>query len=179
MILILVDVDKLGLAQAAAKSQKAGAIEVLEIVSDLSVRGSMKDVHRKVYSKYGIVHFVFLNAGRLGPLKNLATEVHEEELESFLNLNFLSVLDGLRLFAASMHSGGEKGHIISTASIYGILPSLNAYGMTKQCVVSITEAYQSALMSLNSKTQCSVLCPSFVSTNLHNSTGKLVSGLPE
>merc|ERR1719469_1245954 len=102
----------------------------------------------------------------MGPKSNLVTEVTDGELDWLLALNQQSVLHGLRLFSKSMHLGGEPGYIVSTASIYGLAPAKGAYGITKQAVVALTEAFQSALTSLESKITCAALCPSYVATNI-------------
>lgn len=110
-----------------------------------------------------------------GPQGNLVTQIANEELQRFLTLNQSSVFEGLRLFSKSMHEGGEVGHIVSTASIYGCSPSPGIYGVTKQAVVAYTEAFQMALIGLESKVSCSVLCPSFINTNLVQSSAVEVS----
>ena len=68
--------------------------------------------------------------------------------------------------AKSMHANGDDGFIVNTASIYGLASATSAYGITKQGVVAISEAYQSALQALGSKVMVSSLCPSFHSTNI-------------
>ena len=108
------------------------------------------------------VHLVHNNAGAMGPRKDSMLDITEDEWDWFMDLNLNSVLHGCRLFAKSMHLSGEEGFIINTSSIYGLASATSAYGITKQSVVAISEAFQSSLKALDSK----VTCLSFLSVFL-------------
>ena len=68
--------------------------------------------------------------------------------------------------SSPQHESGESGYIVNTASIYGLASATSAYGITKQSVVAISEAFQSSLAAQGSAVQVASLCPSFHSTNI-------------
>ena len=68
--------------------------------------------------------------------------------------------------SSPQHESGEPGYIVNTASIYGLASATSAYGITKQSVVAISEAFQSSLAAQGSAVQVASLCPSFHSTNI-------------
>ena len=144
---------------------------VTTLICDVTDRADLQKLHDTAYDTYGAVHLVHNNAGAMGPRVDSILDISEEQWDWFMDLNMNSVLHGCRLFAKSMHVSGEDGFIINTSSIYGLASASSAYGITKQTVIAISEAFQQSLKSLDSKVQVSALMPSFISTNLVNSNG--------
>ena len=69
-----------------------------------------------------------------------------------------------------MLAHGEEGHVVSTASIAGVTANVfGIYGVTKHAVVALSEYLYHSLLEANAKIGASVLCPSFVTTNLGTS----------
>jgi NAD(P)-dependent dehydrogenase (short-subunit alcohol dehydrogenase family) len=56
--------------------------------------------------------------------------------------------------------------MINTASIAGLGAGNSIYSITKHAVVSMTEALFLQLKARESKVGCSVLCPTYINTNL-------------
>jgi NAD(P)-dependent dehydrogenase (short-subunit alcohol dehydrogenase family) len=66
-----------------------------------------------------------------------------------------------------MLTHGEEGHVLNTASIAGVTSNIfGIYGVSKHAVVALTEYLYHSLREAGAKIGASVLCPSFVSTNL-------------
>jgi NAD(P)-dependent dehydrogenase (short-subunit alcohol dehydrogenase family) len=89
-----------------------------------------------------------------------------------MGVNFWSVVHGIRAFVPGMIAHGEEGHVVNTASIVGMLPAANwmgIYAASKHAVVSLSEYLYRSLQSVDANIGASVLCPSFVSTNLGTS----------
>jgi NAD(P)-dependent dehydrogenase (short-subunit alcohol dehydrogenase family) len=139
---------------------------VSTVLCDVTKREDLRRLHDTAWRTYGAVHLVCNNAGAMGPRKGSLLDIDEDEWDWFMDLNLHSVLHGCRLFAKTMHASGEDGFIVNTASIYGLASATSAYGITKQGVVAISEAFQSALHAAGSRVTVSSLCPSFHSTNI-------------
>ena len=165
MHLVLCDINLATLNAAQAELADSG-VEVLALTADVTKKSEVQRLHDAAYGRFGVVHLMFNNAGAMGPRGNLVTEVTDDELQWILDLNQNSVLHGLRMFCKSMHEGGEEGYVVSTASIYGIAPANGAYGITKQAVVAMTEAFQGSLAKINSKVTAAALCPTFHQSNI-------------
>jgi short-subunit dehydrogenase len=65
-----------------------------------------------------------------------------------------------------------QGHIVNTASMAGLLtaPSQGIYNVSKHAVVALSEALFHDLEIVTNKIHCSVLCPSYVKTNIADSS---------
>jgi NAD(P)-dependent dehydrogenase (short-subunit alcohol dehydrogenase family) len=84
-----------------------------------------------------------------------------------MGVNFYGVLHGIQAFVPRMLAQGDEGHVVSTASIAGVVPNVfGIYGVTKHAVVALSQYLYHSLREANAKVGASVLCPSFVATNL-------------
>ena len=61
-------------------------------------------------------------------------------------------------------------HVVNTASLAGISEACGLYGVTKHGVVAATEAVSSELAWRDSNVRVSVLCPSYVASNVAKTT---------
>ncbi len=84
-----------------------------------------------------------------------------------LAVNLQGVINGVQTFARRLRDTGQGGHIVNTASMAGLLPSagLGIYCTTKYAVVGLSECLRLDLAPYG--IGVSVLCPGFVSTNIH------------
>jgi short-subunit dehydrogenase len=80
------------------------------------------------------------------------------------------VFTPMMLDAASRDPGYE-GHITNTASMAGMvnMPNMGAYNVSKHGVVSLSETLYQDLCLVTDQIRASVLCPYFVSTDIHRS----------
>jgi short-subunit dehydrogenase len=79
------------------------------------------------------------------------------------------VINGVQAFLPRILAHGEGGHIVTTSSMSGFLPTLGAglYITTKFAVVGLSEALRTELVAEN--IGVSVLCPGPVQTNIAES----------
>jgi len=86
-----------------------------------------------------------------------------------LDVNLKGVVNGLLAFLPRMRDAGKGGHIVNTASLAGLIapPGMGGYVTTKFAVVGLSETLKQDLEPHG--IGVSVLCPGFVSTNIHNS----------
>ena len=150
---------------AAAQPQQ----RVLIQATDVTRVEQIESLHEFVLAEFGQVHLLFNNAGAAGPSSMFAPK---EAWQWILDLNLLSVIHGVRLFAPTMaaQDSAVQCHVVNTASIYGLARGKGPYGVTKQAVVAISEGAQQELNdsapSGRSHVTISSLCPSFIATNI-------------
>ena len=94
----------------------------------------------------------------------------EESLQRAMDINLNSVIWGMRAFVPLMEKRGTPCRIVNTASLAGISEATGLYGFTKHGVVAATEAVASELAWRSSNVQVAVVCPSYVRTNVGQST---------
>lgn len=93
-------------------------------------------------------------------------EVSLNDWEWTLGVNLWGVANGIRTFLPIMLSQDEEGHVVNTASVAGLMPGLGAYGVSKHAVVVLSEWLYQSLVAIHAKVGASVLCPSFVRTQI-------------
>jgi NAD(P)-dependent dehydrogenase (short-subunit alcohol dehydrogenase family) len=164
MRIVLADVEAGALASATAQLESGGA-EVLGIQLDVSDRAAMEDAARGAEARFGHVHLVCNNAGvgAGGPLDRCTYD----DWDWVLAVNLQGVINGVQTFVRRIRDHGQGGHFVNTASMAGLLPSagLGIYCTTKYAVVGLSECLRLDLAPHG--IGVSVLCPGFVSTNIH------------
>lgn len=173
MKLVLADVQADALEQTRAEMEAAG-VEVFARVVDVSSATQMQALAADVMEVYGQVHLLFNNAG-IGTA-GLIWESSVRDWEWSLGVNLWGVIHGVRLFtplmlAAAKADPAYRGHIVNTASMAGLVnqPNLGTYNVSKHAVVSLSETLFHDLSLVTAQVQCSVLCPYFIATGIHQS----------
>ncbi|HWC29203.1 MAG TPA: SDR family NAD(P)-dependent oxidoreductase [Dehalococcoidia bacterium] len=165
MKVVLSDIDQQGLDVAVQKlrQQERDVIGVLTNVADAA---SVDQLAAQALSAYGKVHLVCNNAGVL----NSAGAIWEASLKDWqwmFGVNIWGVINGVRTFTPILIDQGEESHIVNTASIAGLGLGNSIYSITKHTVVTLTEALYVGLKQRGVEyVGVSVLCPTFVNTNL-------------
>jgi NAD(P)-dependent dehydrogenase (short-subunit alcohol dehydrogenase family) len=94
-----------------------------------------------------------------------------------LGVNLMAVIWGIEIFGPLIEKHGEGRHIVSTASIAGLISSgSNSYNVSKYGVVALSEGLRIELAPRG--IGVSVLCPGFVHTQILNSRRTCPSALP-
>jgi NAD(P)-dependent dehydrogenase (short-subunit alcohol dehydrogenase family) len=95
--------------------------------------------------------------------------VKDKDWDWIIDVNLKGVVYGTETFVPLIKSHGEGGHIVSTASMAGMIapPGMEPYTATKFAVVAVSEGWAQQLAPLN--IGVSVLCPGFVKTRIHES----------
>ena len=168
MRIVIADVDAATLARAEAEMKAAGA-DVLAVRCDVSKAADVEALATKALDRFGAVHIVANNAGvsPTGPV----WENTVRDWEWTLGVNLWGVIHGVRVFTPIMLAQGEEGHIVNTASVAGLInpPGMGAYNVSKHAVVSLTESLHHDLARRGAMVKCSVLCPAYVPTAIHDS----------
>ena len=131
-------------------------------------RAAMKAAADEIEAKFGKIHLVSNNAG-IGPLTQLlATE--PQEFDQTIAINLTGVYNGIHEFVPRIRKHGEGGHVVTTSSMSGILPTegggAGAYTASKFGVVGMMEILRSELDAAKANVGASVYCPGLVATNI-------------
>jgi len=156
--------------QAALPLFKPGNAGVLPIKHDVTDRDGWKSLVDQVKARYGKLHLVVNNAG----IKTLreASKASYDEWDNAVAVNFTAIYNSVAACLPHMLEHGEGGHFVTTASMGGLLPGVNAgvYTSTKIAAVGIMEALRVELESTNIGT--SVFCPGGVNTDNYVGSGE-------
>ena len=150
-------------ATLAALSGEGHAVFSADVGDD----ASMQSLADSVLAEWGVPDVLINNAGIASGGDVL--EAPMSEWRHLLEVNFLSVVRGTRLFLPAMLKRGS-GHIVSTASFAGLAgaPGLMTYGVSKAAVVAFSEQLRAECHGTG--VVVSVICPAFFKTNLMQST---------
>lgn len=176
MKLVLSDVEPDALAAAVA-GLPAGTT-VVSTLCDVSKGEQVEALRDVALAAFGAVHLVCNNAGVGGG--GAMTELDLTDWEWVIGVNLWGVIHGVRVFLPLLTEQGE-GHIVNTASVAGLFaaPFMGAYNVSKYGVVALSETLFNELAMAHPGVHVSVLCPSWVKTNIANSARNHPGGPPE
>lgn len=173
MHLVLADVEQKTL-DAAAEELRATGAQVLAVKVDVAKPEAVEALAAATVERFGVPSLVFNNAG-VGH-GGLVWEHSLRDWEWVLGVNIWGVVHGVRAFTPMMLQAansdpGYEGHVVNTASMAGLLtaPNMGIYNVSKHAVVALTETMYQDLKLVTDQVSCSVLCPYFVPTGIHNS----------
>jgi NADP-dependent 3-hydroxy acid dehydrogenase YdfG len=156
--------------KAALPLFKPGNPGVMPFKHDVTDRAGWTRMVEAVKGKYGKLHLIVNNAG----IKTLreASQAKYDEWDNAVAVNFTAIYNSVAACLPHMMEHGEGGHFVTTASMGGLLPGVNAgvYTSTKIAAVGIMEALRVELESTNIGT--SVFCPGLVTTDNYIGTGE-------
>jgi NADP-dependent 3-hydroxy acid dehydrogenase YdfG len=156
--------------KAALPLFKAGNAGVLPIRHDVTDRDGWKSLVEEITGKFGNLHLVVNNAG----IKTLqqASRAKFEEWDNAVAVNVTAIVNSVVACLPHMLKHGEGGHFVTTASMGGLLPGVNAgvYTATKIAAVGVMEALRVELETTNIGT--SVFCPGGVNTDNYFASGE-------
>jgi NAD(P)-dependent dehydrogenase (short-subunit alcohol dehydrogenase family) len=164
---VLADIEAEALEKAAAALRADGA-DVLGVQCDVSDPESVKAAGARAIDAFGKIHVLCNNAG-VAPSGEMDATT-PEDWKWCLGVNLMGVVHGAQFLVPKIKEHGEGGHVVNTASVAGLmaLPTLGIYTATKYAVVGISETMRGELAPFN--IGVSVLCPSFVKTQLNQSS---------
>ena len=162
---MLCDIEEAALAKAVEALKRTNA-DVDGVRADVSVKQELEAAAKATIARYDKVHILAKNAG-VGGAGPYGTWT-DDDLEWTIGVNLMGVLWGIKIFGPLVESHGEGGHIVSTASMAGLVSIRSRpYDVTKYGVVAISEGLRGELAPRGSGV--SVLCPGFVRTQITNS----------
>ena len=166
MKVVMADIEAPAL-DAAIAEMPAGS-EVVAVRCDVSSGDDIEALRDAALDAFGAVHLVCNNAGVGGGGAMSAIDV--DAWKWVIDVDLWSVIHGVRVFLPLLQAQGE-GHIVNTASVAGLFsaPFMGPYNIAKYGVVALSETLFSELAMEKSPVGVSVLCPSWVRTNIATS----------
>jgi len=124
---------------------------------DVIDRGAMERAARDVISRFGACHILVNNAG-VGTAPRVE-EMRYEDWDWVMSVNLGGTVNGLIAFLPHILRQGEGGHIVSTASMAGLLPTVDnfIYAASKYAIRGLSDSLRLSLASR--KVGVSVLYP--------------------
>jgi NAD(P)-dependent dehydrogenase (short-subunit alcohol dehydrogenase family) len=142
------------------------------ILLDVTNREQFAKAADEAEAVFGKIHVLVNNAGiglREGPI----WEASYEDIDFAIDINYKSIINGIKTIVPRILKHGEGGHIVSTASKNGLIPvpGMVLYNSTKRAVMAIMETL--AIDLEGTGVGASVFCPGPYQTNLGKSTDAL------
>ena len=161
---MMADIDT---ARLTAELEAMNAPSQLSMIHcDTSDYASVEAARDATLARFGKVHFLFNNAGV--SLAGRSGHIAIKDWQWITDINLMGVVHGVEAFLPGMQAHGEEGCIVNTASMAGhtSTPYMPPYHATKFAVVGYSEALEMELK--DSPINVSVLCPTWVKSNIYN-----------
>ena len=172
MQLVLCDVNTGGLDETLDIVNAEG-VEAIARAVDVSDINAMMNLAGETYATFGACHYLFNNAGVLGPAP--VKDVTREMYDWLMDINMGGCFNGVNAFLPRMLESGEEGNIVATCSTSGFIsyPMLSLYSASKFAIRGFMATLREELKT--SKIQASIVCPGAVSyTHLTLPTKRIV-----
>jgi NAD(P)-dependent dehydrogenase (short-subunit alcohol dehydrogenase family) len=148
----------------SAQAELASADRILALKLDVTNRSDYARAADAAEARFGKLHILCNNAGVavVGPAI-LATYA---DWDWVMGVNLGGTINGIVTMLPRIQKHGEGGHIVSTASMSGLLPHPGAtiYGTSKGAIVALMECMRAELEPLG--IICSAFCPGAVQSNI-------------
>ena len=162
---MLCDIEEAALAEAEQALRPTNA-EIASIRADVSLKKELQNAAEATIDQFGAVNILVNNAGvgGGGPYGRW----NDDLWDWTLGVNLMAVVWGVEIFGPLIEKAGEPGHIVSTASIAGLISGTSLpYNVSKYGVVALSEGLRLDLAPRG--IGVSVLCPGFVRTQITTS----------
>lgn len=168
---MMCDIEQDALDAAIADLRKTNA-DVEGVVADVSLKEQLQAAADATIARYGKVHILFNNAGVGGG--GSYDSWSQSGWDWTMAVNVMGVVYGIEIFGPLLESHGEGGHIVSTASVAGLMSMSGApYFVSKYGVVALSEGLRVELEPRG--IGVSVLCPGIIRTRILESGRNLQS----
>jgi len=165
MKIVAADIEQDALTTAVRELTAAGH-EVTGVLTDVADAGAVRALADEAVARFGAVHLLCNNAGVEGYLDGAIWEATSNDWAWTVDVNFWSVVHGIRAFVPLMLAHGEPAHIVNTASMTAVTSAGNMYGITKHAVLALSEVLHADLRARGAPIGVTALCPGIVATNL-------------
>ncbi|WP_156256813.1 SDR family NAD(P)-dependent oxidoreductase [Sandarakinorhabdus oryzae] len=172
---MMADIEADALAAQVARLAATNA-DVAGIRADVSLKAELRRAADATIERFGKVHILVNNAGVGGG--GSYGEWNDAAWDWVIGVNLMSVVWGIEIFGPLMEAHGEGGHIVSTASMAGLVAAVApGYNVTKYGVVALSEGLRPTLAARG--IGVSVLCPGFIRTRIMESARALPERLAD
>jgi NAD(P)-dependent dehydrogenase (short-subunit alcohol dehydrogenase family) len=160
---MMCDIEEAALDRAVDALKQTNA-DVDGVKADVSLKPELKAAAEAAVARYHKVHILINNAGVSGGGPYGAWT--DGGWNWTLGVNLMAAVWGIEIFGPLIEQHGEGGHIVSTASVAGLISGegLVPYSVSKYGVVALSEGLRFELAPRG--IGVSVLCPGFVRTQI-------------
>lgn len=171
MHVIMADLCKKTLKQQVELLKDSSVGDVLGVVCDVTKYNDVAQFAHQAYEHFNQVDILINNAGISGALAPF-WELSVQQVHHVLDVNLYGVIHGVQAFLPRMFEQTSRAHIVNMASFYGLCSGsqMAAYAMSKHAIVALSESLYFDLKRLDKPVDISVVCPSFVKTELLNNS---------
>jgi NAD(P)-dependent dehydrogenase (short-subunit alcohol dehydrogenase family) len=157
------DVDEAAAHETARLVEKAGGVG-LAARCDVAKLDDVERLAREAEERLGGVDLLVNNAGVA--VSGRVGDVPLEDWRWLMDINLWGVVYGCHVFVPRFRAQGY-GTILNVASAAGLLsaPDMGPYNVSKAGVISLSETLAGELHGTG--VSVSVLCPTFIKTNIH------------
>lgn len=173
MRVAIADVEA-GAMESVVDDLRTRGAEAIGVQTDVTDAASVAALADRVTHDLGAVNLLFNNAGVAsgGPI----WESTEKDWQWLFDVNVHGVANGVRTFVPLMLGAAAsdpvyEGCIVNTASMAGLVtaPGMGIYAVSKHAVIALSECLYHDLQLVGEQVSTSVLCPSYVNTNINQS----------
>jgi NAD(P)-dependent dehydrogenase (short-subunit alcohol dehydrogenase family) len=149
--------------QAAIRDLPAAA-EALAVAADVTQEDEVAGYVSASLERFGTIDVFYNNAGIEGDIKPI-TEYPLETFRRVLDVNVVGVFLGIKHVLPVM-LGNNKGSIINTASIAGLMgsPHIAVYSASKHAVIGLTKS--AAWEYTNTQVRINCVCPGLIDSRM-------------
>jgi NAD(P)-dependent dehydrogenase (short-subunit alcohol dehydrogenase family) len=165
MRVVAADIQRDALA-ATVDELTAHGHETIGVPTDVSSATAVADLAAAAVAAFGGVQLLCNNAGVEGYLDGPIWEATDKDWAWTVDVNYWSVVHGIRAFVPIMIDSGRPGHVVNTASMTAVIAAGNMYGITKHAVLALSEVLRSDLRKRDLPIGVTALCPGTIATNL-------------
>lgn len=168
---MLCDIEQDALDKAVADLRKTNA-DVEGVRADVSLKDQLQAAADATIARFGKVHILVNNAGVGGG--DSYENWSQNGWDWTMAVNVMGVVYGVEIFAPLIERHKEGGHIVSTASVAGLMATSSApYFASKYSVVALSEGLRVEFAPRG--IGVSVLCPGIIRTQILESGRNLPS----
>ena len=166
---MLCDIEQDAL-NTALKGLKASNADVDGVIADVSLKNEIQAAADATMERFGKVNILVNNAGVGGG--GGYGEWTDASWDWTLGVNLMSIVWGIEIFGPLIEQGGDGGHIVTTASMAGMVAATSpSYHVSKFGAVALMEGLRAPMAERGVGT--SILCPGFVKTKIMESARNL------
>jgi NAD(P)-dependent dehydrogenase (short-subunit alcohol dehydrogenase family) len=163
---VVADLDEPAM-EGVVREARGHGVDALAVRTDVTDLAQVQALADRAWTTFGAVHVLCNNAG-VAAWGGLEKATHRD-WQWVLGVNLWGVIHGIEAFVPRMIAGGQRGHIVNTASMAGLIASqgLGVYNTSKYAVVGLSETLAKDLKGYG--IGVSVLCPMGVETRIRES----------
>jgi NAD(P)-dependent dehydrogenase (short-subunit alcohol dehydrogenase family) len=163
---VVADLDEPAM-EGVVREARSHGVDALAVRTDVTDLLQVQALADRAWTTFGGVHVLCNNAG-VAAWGGLEKATHHD-WQWVLGVNLWGVIHGIEAFVPRMIAGGQRGHIVNTASMAGLIASqgLGVYNTSKYAVVGLSETLAKDLKAYG--IGVSVLCPMGVETRIRES----------